>query len=149
MAAPDTATVRGYMRQDGLDSVAIGTQGTFYPDAGLARSEPARLIPCRLRGGGSDRCALSHLAQRRPDRRAGRSRPCVCARLCRVPATFDVSRRPGRVVERGTVILAGARESLILTMLRNVGRPEGRLPSDMVAERVAPTARAIARRLPP
>ena len=122
VAATDGAIVRGYMRQDGLDKVQAGDIGTFYPDAGLVRSEPATLTSVAYAA--ATRIDVPYLTSINGGPIAARegadhgSVPDYAV----FPTTFSVSRHPGKTVERGTVIVPGRRESLFVAMARNVGR---------------------------
>ena len=122
IAAPDGAVLRGYMRQDGLDKIATGDVGTFYPDAGLARSEAATLTSVAYAA--SARIDVPYLTSINGGpiaAREGADRGSV-PDYAVFPTTFAVSRRPGSVVERGTIVVPGRRESLVVAMARNVGR---------------------------
>ena len=122
VAAPDDAVVRGYMRQDGLDKVDTGDVGTFYPEAGLARSETATLTSVAYAAAARiDVPYLTSINGGPIAAREGADRGSV-PDYAVFPATFRVSRHPGRMVERGTVIIPGRRESLFVAIVRNVGR---------------------------
>ena len=122
VVAPGAAVVRGYVRDGKADLLAIGADGTFYPDSYLANSRPAQLTSIAYAA--SPRIDILSLASTNGGPIAARPTPDhgFSPDYAIYPASFAVDQPALPRVQRGIVLIDGERESIAASAFRNVAR---------------------------
>ncbi len=122
VTAPEAALARGYVRDGAAQGIVAGSAGTFVPDSYFYAEAPVRVADVGYAAAPRlDIATLSSLdggpiaARPTPDHGAA---PNVAV----FPIRFSADVGAPRTVTRGAVRIAGARESLIGSMLLQVGR---------------------------
>ena len=122
VTAPEKAVVRGYVRDGAAQAIDPGSAGTFVPDSFFYAEAPVRVTDVGYAAASKlDIATLSSLdggpiaARPTSDRRAAPDYAVF-------PIRFSADVGAPRTVTRGAVRLAGARESVVGGMLRQVAR---------------------------
>ena len=122
ITGPGAAVVKGYVKQDGVDDIAVGDVGTFYSDTFGVRGASARIN--HIAYSAAARIDVPYLASTNGGPIAAREGadhlPVPDAAI--FPVTFALERGAAPVVERGSVLLSGGRESLAHTIIKNLSR---------------------------
>ena len=122
VTAPGAAVVRGYVPGSGVDDIAVGSAGTFVPDGGLARGLPTRVTAIAYAAAARvDIPVLSSLTGGPIAAREAADHGAI-PETAIYPATFDVDHPAARSIVRGTVLVEGARRSLVAAVLTSLGR---------------------------
>ncbi len=122
ITAPDTAVVRGYVRDGAAQGVASGSDGTFVPDSFFYAEAPVHVADIGYAA--APRLDISTLSSldggpiaARPTKDRG-----AAPDFAVFPIRFSAEVGAPRTVTRGAVRVAGARESVVGAMLRQVAR---------------------------
>ena len=122
VTAPDVAVARGYVRDGAAQAIAVGAAGTFVPDSYFFSAAPVRVADVGYAA--ASRLDIAYLssvdggpiaARPTPDRGAAPD-------FAVFPIRFSADVGAPRTVTRGTVLVDGARESVVGAMLRQVAR---------------------------
>ena len=122
VTAPDVAVARGYVRDGAAQDVAAGSAGTFVPDSYFFSAAPVRVADIGYAA--AARLDIAYLSSLDGGPIAARPTPDHGAApdFAVFPIRFSAGIGAPRTVTRGTVLVDGARESVVGGMLRQVAR---------------------------